>query len=115
MDPSFPNGTIKLARLTISCPAKEVNFSDERRDGDRELYFDDNPGPFGIGKMWLLKVIAEEPYNAGYSVGLGVIKAQATCNTKEKLYRRIRMYQSGAEEGTNYGTLDWAKHEFTPI
>ncbi|GFF34247.1 LOW QUALITY PROTEIN: hypothetical protein IFM46972_04160 [Aspergillus udagawae] len=59
--------------------------------------------------MWLLKVIAEEPYNTR----LGVIEAEATCNTKEKLYRRITMYQSGAEEGTDYGTQDWAKHEFT--
>jgi hypothetical protein len=94
---------VKLARITICCPAKEVNVLHDWKDGGRSFYFDDNPRALGIGKMWLLKVMAEEPYNNRYSVGLGVVDVEET-RSEERLFRRIGMYRKGGGEGTDYET-----------
>lgn len=63
---------------------------------DRTLYFyfDDNPRPAGINKMWLLNTAWEEPYNNAHLVGVGVVEVEDVSNS-EKLYKRIGMFHNG--------------------
>jgi hypothetical protein len=105
VDPEVPNGAIRSTRLTVQCiselvkvPDPEDNAVDYLRsrlrtsDGSVDFLFDDDPRPRGLGKMWLLSIAWEEPYNNSHEIGLGVREVENAGSGDTKLYVRVGMF-----------------------
>ncbi|KAF7503530.1 hypothetical protein GJ744_003642 [Endocarpon pusillum] len=112
---ALPNGAIKTAKITLSCPAKELQVPNDWNCDERSFFFDDEPRPLEIGKMWLLTLMAEEPYNNRHRVGIGVIEVKESSLAGEKLYRRLGMFQNGALEDGNSEKEVWHQRTFTLV
>lgn len=109
---SLPNGSLQSASITVRCPATEVIVSDDWKDGEHDFHFDDNPRPLGIKKMWILQVMAEEPYNNRHSVGLGIVEARNN-SSQGIVYKRVGLYRKTPR--IEMETKTWSQRTFNII